>query len=92
MEFEDYNASSKTYDEFRVPIGLDSLDACLKLASDTIGIPINELKILDVGCGTGNYISVLKEKVASCHGLEFNDGMLKAASTRHEGDARVILQ
>ena len=76
MEYENYSTTSKKYDNFRVPIGLESLDTCLELTSNTIGVPVNELKILDVGCGTGNYIGVLKEKVAECYGLEFNEGML----------------
>lgn len=34
------------------------------------------MKLLDVGCGTGNYIAAIKDKVGSCTGLEYNDGML----------------
>jgi len=76
MEYEDYTSTSKRYDNLRRPIGLDSLDRALEMASNGLGKPINELRLLDVGCGTGNYLDVLKAKVGACHGLEFNDGML----------------
>ena len=91
MEFENYNKTSQTYDDLRLPIGLDSLDAALKRASDTLETPINELKLLDVGCGTGNYINAVKEKVGSCTGLEYNEGMSAKFKAKHEGDDRVQL-
>ena len=90
-EFEDYHSTSKTYDELRVPVGLESLDKALELASQGLGKEKKSLKLLDVGCGTGNYINALKDKVGSCTGLEFNESMLAAAKAKHKGDDRVNL-
>ena len=35
-EFEDYHSTAKTYDELRVPVGLESLDKALELASQRL--------------------------------------------------------
>ena len=59
-EYEDYTSVSKTYDEIRKPVGLESLDKALELASQRLGKEKKSLKLLDVGCGTGNYINALK--------------------------------
>jgi len=92
MEYEDYTSTSKRYDNLRRPIGLDSLDSALEMASNGLGKPINELRLLDVGCGTGNYLNVLKGKVGACYGLDFNEGMLALSKAKHEGDGRVTLR
>jgi len=76
-DFENYNETSQTYDELRHPIGLSSLRDAFKYVSDNLKIPVNELKMLDVGCGTGNYINAIKAEVGTCDGLEYNQGMLK---------------
>lgn len=91
-EYEDYTSTSHKYDELRKPIGLDSLDNALTVAAQAAGCTVSELNLLDVGCGTGNYINVLKHKVGSCNGLEFNDGMFAQSQAKHLGDERVTLQ
>lgn len=90
-DYEDYNASSKSYDNWRIVVGLDSLETALDLAAKRAGVPKTSLKLLDVGCGTGNYIDYVKGKVGSCTGLEINDGMLATAMAKHKGDDRVKL-
>ena len=62
------------------------------MASSSLGKPVKELKLLDVGCGTGNYLDLLKQKVGECHGLEFNEGMLSQSMAKHDGDSRVTLR
>jgi ubiquinone/menaquinone biosynthesis C-methylase UbiE len=79
MEFENYTSTSKCYDSLRRPVGLDSLYQALEMASDGLQKPVNRLKLLDVGCGTGNYLELLMDKVGSCHGLEINSAMLDKA-------------
>lgn len=47
-------------------------------------------KVLDVGCGTGNYILAIAERVGcQCWGIEPSDNMLAAA--RRRGQGRVTL-
>ena len=41
-----------------------------------------ELKLLDVGCGTGNYLNAVHRLLGSCSGLEFNEGMLAQAQAK----------
>lgn len=91
MEYEDYTSTSKVYDSTRVPIGLDSLKVALSRAGSAIGKPVEELALMDVGCGTGNYLDAVKPLVGSCTGLEFNGGMLAQAQAKHEGDSKVML-
>ena len=57
MEFENYTDTSKKYDQYRIPIGLDSLTKAINFSSETQGTKPSNLKLLDVGCGTGNYIN-----------------------------------
>ena len=91
VEYEDYSTVSKTYDTWRVPVGVEFLEKALDTAAKGVGLPKSSLKLLDVGCGTGNYIDILKSKVGSCTGLEFNKGMLATAQAKHTGDDRVTL-
>ena len=75
-EYEPYTETSQSYDQLRRSIGVDSLENALSLASSTLEVPVDKLHLLDVGCGTGNYINSIREKVGFCQGLEFNEGML----------------
>ena len=91
MEYEDYTSTSKVYDTTRVPIGLDSLKGALARAGEALGKPVEELALMDVGCGTGNYLNAVKPLVGSCTGLEFNGGMLAQAKAKHGDDPKVTL-
>jgi len=90
-EYEDYTTTSNTYDSVRAPVGLDSLGNALKMSAANNNLSVDELRLLDVGCGTGNYIDAVKNSVKSCNGLEFNDGMFEQASRKHNDDDRVTL-
>lgn len=65
-EFECYTDTSKHYDTTRVPAGADRVLSRLK-STDAL---------LDVGCGTGNYLMQLAPSVKRACGMEFNPGML----------------
>jgi ubiquinone/menaquinone biosynthesis C-methylase UbiE len=54
--------------------------------------PLSEHRILDAGCGTGNYIQALKGKVGDLCGLEFNEGMLAQAQEKFRKDSNVWLK
>jgi len=47
-------------------------------------IPLKGLRILDVGCGTGAWLTSLsKHNPAKCVGVDFSDKMLKEAKLKH---------
>ena len=91
-EFENYMETSKTYDGLRVPVGLPSLLAACEVVAKNLNKNVHDLRLLDVGCGTGNYIKSLKDKVAHCTGLEYNAGMLEQAERKLEGVENVVLK
>lgn len=91
-EYEDYDATSQTYDSVRRCVGLASLERALATSSRGVGKPLAELQLLDVGCGTGNYIAAVKSKLARCVGLDPSQGMIKQARAKHGSDPRVTLQ
>ena len=59
MEYEDYTSTSQVYDNTRVPIGMESLAEALVRAGEGVGKAVDELQLLDTGCGTGNYIAAV---------------------------------
>lgn len=78
IEYEDYNSTSGSYDDTRVPIGLPIvLDL---LASTTT--PLKEQSILDAGCGTGTFLAGLQGRVGTIHGRELSEGMQQVAKER----------
>ena len=91
-EYEDYDTTSQTYDTVRRCVGLDALERALLRSSEGVGKPLSELQLLDTGCGTGNYIAAVKDRLASCVGLDPNMGMIKQARTKLGVDPLVTLQ
>ncbi|NQV33618.1 MAG: class I SAM-dependent methyltransferase, partial [Phycisphaeraceae bacterium] len=88
IEFENYQETSQCYDQTRTPIGIEILLGCFASTPR----PLSEHRILDAGCGTGNYIQVLKGRVGSLCGLEFNEGMLAQAKAKFREDSNVSLE
>jgi len=87
-QFENYHDTSKSYDQTRTPIGIEIVLGCLASTPR----PLSEHRILDAGCGTGNYIQALKGKVGDLCGLEFNEGMLAQAQEKFRKDSNVWLK
>ncbi len=78
-EYENYSVTSHSYDTTRKPIGLEVILGCFA-ATDTR--PLHEQAILDAGCGTGNYLQAIHDKVGICQGIEINEGMLAQAQSK----------
>ena len=77
-EFEKYDTTAQHYSSTRVPVG--TLFILKTLAKDEKTLA--EKTILDAGCGTGNYIGVLHQKVGQIIGVDRNGGMLTEARRR----------
>ena len=86
-EYEDYHETSKSYDETRHPVAVEVVLGCFAMASR----PLHEQIILDGGCGTGNYIAAVKDKVGTVHGIDMNGGMLAQSRTKVDAAAEVCL-
>lgn len=80
--YENYSETSKTYDNFREPIGLDILRKALADNAALRGLAVTDYSLLDAGCGSGNYLAELQGDVGSVTGLEFNEGMIKQAAQK----------
>lgn len=87
VEFENYQETSQSYDKTRVPIGVEILLGCFASTPR----PLAEQMILDGGCGTGNYIEALQDKVGSLQGLELNEGMLAKAKAKFQDNPNIRL-
>jgi ubiquinone/menaquinone biosynthesis C-methylase UbiE len=78
-EYCPYTKTSQKYDVCRAPLGLNIAIGSMALLDK----PLGEQALLDIGCGTGTFLKVVKDKVGSVAGLEYNDGMI--------GEARKLL-
>ena len=87
-DYENYSLAAHTYDDTRIPIGLEIILGCFAATSTR---PLHEQAILDAGCGTGNYLHVIHEKVGSCYGIEINKEMLGQAQAKFATTSNVHL-
>lgn len=83
-EFENYSQTSHTYDRTRIPAGVEILFGSLA----TLGIPFDRMKILDAGCGTGNYARELLKHVGQINALDINRGMINTAAEKLDAAVR----
>ena len=72
-----YNKISGSYDSGRVASS-ESVEKLVRLLS--IG---NDSVILDMGCGTGNYLRALKPAAQNVIGIDLSEGMLEQARSKH---------
>nr|VFK18914.1 MAG: Ubiquinone/menaquinone biosynthesis C-methylase UbiE [Candidatus Kentron sp. LFY] len=86
-EYENYDETFRNYDTTRIPVGLEILLGFFA----SIPRPLNEQKILDLGCGTGNYIEALKDRIGHLHGLEITEGMLSKARQKLGNHSNISL-
>ncbi len=76
--FENYTHTSKRYDQTRVPVGVEILLGCFARAPAAL----EQMTILDAGCGTGSYSQALLEHVGRVEAVDLNDGMLDVARNK----------
>lgn len=85
-EYCPYDQTSQTYDQTRKPLGLNILLGTASLHE----LPLTSQKLLDVGCGTGTFLEIVKDKFKSVTGVEYNDGMIGEARKRLGNDVTLV--
>jgi len=88
--YEQYGSTSRHYDLTRRPVGTEIVLGVLA-AGDR---PLDELEVLDAGCGTGAYLHVVLPAVARVTGLDGSEGMLARAAEKvadELADGRAVL-
>jgi len=74
--FENYIKTCRNYDKTRTPIGLEIILRCLARSER----PLSQMRLLDVGCGTGSYSRALIENVRHIVAVDMSPGMIEVAS------------
>lgn len=86
-QFVDYTDSAKSYDLAREPLGVDVI--LNAFSSGNTGTPLAQQKVLDGGCGTGNYISEMVDSVGEVWGYDLSEAMLEKARVKFADNAKV---
>lgn len=73
--YEDYTRVSRNYDKTRGPVGIEVIIGCMAQART----PLEEMVVLDAGCGTGNYSRALLEHVGKIIAVDLNEDMIGVA-------------
>ena len=73
--YEDYAVASRSYDLSRTPVGIEITLGCLAAGAT----PLDRQRVLDAGCGTGNYAAPLADRVARVDGVDASEAMLGRA-------------
>lgn len=76
--YENYHSTSGTYDLTRIPIGTEIIVGCLAHGPR----PLAQQRVLDAGCGTGNYAAALLDHVDHVAAVDLNTQMLDVARTK----------
>ncbi len=76
--YERYDLAAAAFDKARTPLGSEIIAGCLTLAAR----PLAELRLLDGGCGTGNYAAALLGLVGHVTAIDYSAGMLAIARAK----------
>jgi ubiquinone/menaquinone biosynthesis C-methylase UbiE len=71
-EYETYSKTAEKYDRTRAAFGLEIIHGCLT----SVCKQINELDVIDAGCGTGNYAEALTDLVGTMYCFDASPEML----------------
>jgi 2-aminoethylphosphonate-pyruvate transaminase len=88
IEYENYDSTSGSYDQTRVPLGLPII---LDYLAST-PTALSQQTVLDAGCGTGSCLAALRGQIGKLHGRELNPGMHQVAKERFADDPNVQVE
>ena len=77
--FEQYDDKAYSYSVNRYPVGVEAILSGLKRSQK----PLDQLNLLDAGCGTGNYLQSIAPHVANIVGVDASAGMLDSARAKN---------
>lgn len=80
--YERYAEKAAFYDRTRDAVGVEAVLGLLHAA----GRPLRELALLDVGCGTGNWLRALSSHLGRLVGLDLEPAMLERAAAKLESE------
>lgn len=78
-KYERYDETSKNYDKTRSAVGIEIVLGYIL----TIQEKLENIKVLDAGCGTGNYAVPLKKFIPNVISADFSQGMLAKAKEKY---------
>ena len=87
-EYEDYQSTSKNYDDTRTSLGLKILLGTFVQHPDK---PLNDQRLLDAGCGTGSFLHDIAGRFDNATGLDASTGMLDQAREKLANFSNVTL-
>lgn len=76
--FEQYDDKAYSYSVNRYPVGVEAILSGLKRSQK----PLDQLHLLDAGCGTGNYLQSISPYVKTIVGVDASAGMLESARAK----------
>jgi ubiquinone/menaquinone biosynthesis C-methylase UbiE len=82
--YERYDEAAPAFDRARTSLGAELIAGALSL----VGRPLSELRLLDGGCGTGNYAAALTSLVGQVTAIDFSAGMLALARAKLAAEER----
>ncbi len=80
--YERYAETAAHYDRTRRAVGVEAVLGLLCAS----GRPLSELALLEMGCGTGNYLRALAPHLGRLTGLDLEPAMLERAAAKLEGE------
>lgn len=89
-KYENYDKISLTYDGTRTAVGVEIIMGFLA----SMPKPLNDLVILDAGCGTGNYAYKLRDKISRVVCADLSFGMLSQykKKSQHKNSNEELVQ
>ena len=82
--YEAYDETSRHYDQTRIAVGAEIILDCLARQAK----PLEALRVLDAGCGTGAYSQAIVGRVGRLEAMDMSRGMLEAARAKLEQPRR----